>query len=290
MADNIQEDLAGQETRAVVYLDDATEPLLSYRPPVHFELDTSVLDDGQHQLRIEAFDSTGQKGVRTIRFTVRNGPGIAVSGLRDNDVLEGKVSILVNSYGGVGETHWEPSRAETPAPIPTWAWILFIAVVAFGAFYGVSMWKPSASFAATPTYGVLALKSPEPAVQRIESAAASTGSEQPADDAALGATVYANNCSACHQANGMGLPGVFPHLVGNSAVIAKDPTVHIKAVLDGVHGKTIDGVKYASPMPPWADQLNDAQIAAVVNHERSSWGNDAPHVTAADVARLRAAK
>ena len=41
-------------------------------------------------------------------------------------------------------------------------------------------------------------------------------------------------------------------------------------------------------MPAFADQLKDEEIAAVASHERTSWGNQAPTVTAADVAKLRA--
>ncbi len=294
MAEGKQENEHQNEVRTLVYLDDETEPLLSHRPPVRFELDTSRLEDGEHRLRVEAYDSTGRKGVRIIPFTVRNGPGIAVDGVCDNDVLEGKIPILINAYGGAGEIHWEPSRAETPAPIPTWAWVLFIAIVAFGVFYGVQLWRPPPDFATTPTYGPLTLDLPQPAglpaatgntVARTVQPANTTGS-----DATLGASVYGNNCTSCHQATGKGLPGVFPPLAGNPAVTDTDPTTHIEAVLNGSQGKVIDGVHYASPMPPWADQLNDAQIAAVINHERSSWGNNAPGVTPKDVAKLRTAK
>jgi mono/diheme cytochrome c family protein len=40
-------------------------------------------------------------------------------------------------------------------------------------------------------------------------------------------------------------------------------------------------------MPAFKDILNDAEIAAIVNHERTSWGNAATTVTAADVAARR---
>lgn len=293
MAEGKREKEVRHEVRTLVYLDDETEPLLSHRPPVRFELDTSRLEDGAHRLRVEAYDSSGRKGVRIIHFTVRNGPGIAINGVRDNDVLEGKIPILINSYGGTGETQWEPSRAETPAPIPSWAWVLFIVIVAFGVFYGVQLWRPPPDFATTPTYGPVALNHSQSAGLSTAAGNAATGAAQPTGatdgDAALGASVYSNNCASCHQATGLGLPGVFPSLVGNPAVIDTDPTTHIDVVLNGLQGTVIDGVQYAAPMPPWADQLSDAQIAAVINHERSSWGNNAPKVTAADVATLRAA-
>ena len=48
--------------------------------------------------------------------------------------------------------------------------------------------------------------------------------------------------------------------------------------MHGLQGKAIAGVVYPSPMPPFADQLKDDEIAAVINHERSSWGNKSPIV------------
>jgi len=67
--------------RVDIFLDDAVQPLLSTTPPLNFELDTSGLEDGPHVMRIEAYDGNGVRGVRTVDFTVRNGPGIAISGL-----------------------------------------------------------------------------------------------------------------------------------------------------------------------------------------------------------------
>lgn len=106
-------------------------------------------------------------------------------------------------------------------------------------------------------------------------------------DAAKGKALFTANCSACHQATGEGIPGAFPPLKGNAAVDNPDPTLHIHTVLHGAQGTTIGGVKYTSAMPPFAQQLNDADIANIINYERSSWGNHAQHVTPADVARAR---
>lgn len=103
-----------------------------------------------------------------------------------------------------------------------------------------------------------------------------------------GARLYAANCSACHQQNGAGLAGAFPPLAGDPVVIAADPTRHIEVVLFGASGSTIGGHRYTSPMPPWAALLSDEEIAAVINHERTSWGHAAPTVGAAEVAAVRA--
>jgi cytochrome c oxidase cbb3-type subunit 2 len=103
-----------------------------------------------------------------------------------------------------------------------------------------------------------------------------------------GARVYESRCGACHQQNGQGVPGTFPPLAGDSVVLGTDPTRHVEIVLFGLSGQVIAGKTYASPMPAWADQLTDAEIAAVVNHERTSWGNAAPTVTSAQVQAIRA--
>lgn len=102
-----------------------------------------------------------------------------------------------------------------------------------------------------------------------------------------GATLYTNNCSSCHQNNGAGIAGVFPPLAGDPVVTAEDPTKHIQAVLYGMQGVAIDGTEYQGIMQPFADLLSDEEVAAVINHERTSWGNNAPTVTAEDVASVR---
>lgn len=102
-----------------------------------------------------------------------------------------------------------------------------------------------------------------------------------------GATIFANNCASCHQTNGKGVNGVFPPLDGDPVVTAPDPTDHIRVVLYGLQGKSIDRTKYQGIMQPFGELLSDEEVAAVINHERSSWDNDAPTVTAEDVAEVR---
>jgi cytochrome c oxidase cbb3-type subunit 2 len=104
-----------------------------------------------------------------------------------------------------------------------------------------------------------------------------------------GQSLYAARCSACHQANGEGLPGAFPPLKGSGVVTKDDATKHIRVVLDGVQGGKAGGVVYATTMPAFAAVLNDADIADIIDYERSSWGNHGKPVTAAQVAAERAA-
>jgi mono/diheme cytochrome c family protein len=109
-------------------------------------------------------------------------------------------------------------------------------------------------------------------------------------DAAEGAKLFADTCAACHGGEGKGVPGAFPPLAGDAVVTASDPTEHIRTVLHGLKGKAIGGQGYGAEMPAFAPQLSDQQIASVIDHERTSWGNHAPLVTPQDVAVQRAAK
>ena len=109
-------------------------------------------------------------------------------------------------------------------------------------------------------------------------------------DAAHGAQLYATYCAACHQPTGLGLPGAFPPLKGNPAVLAADSAKHLDVILHGLQGVAIDGVTYPSAMPPFATSLNDTDIADIANHERTAWGNQGKSVTAEQVKAARAAK
>lgn len=80
---------------------------------------------------------------------------------------------------------------------------------------------------------------------------------------ARGEKVYAANCAACHQADGMGLPGVF--LPINGSKVATGPIdAHISTVLNGRPG---------TAMAAFGGQLSDADIAAVVTYQRNAWDN-----------------
>ncbi len=258
--------------RIDVYLDCAEQPFESITPPETFRLDTAALVDGAHELRLVATDDDGVISERRMNFTVQNGPSIAVHGLVDGDTVMGEVSVLANAYGSKIGDAFEPTRIETPAPIPTWAWLLFLCIFAWGAGY-IAL--------------ELSQRNALPLVAGAPVAAAASAESAAADWVELGAQVYGNNCSSCHQLSGGGLPGVFPQLANNPAVLDPDPTDHIVAILEGSSGKIIDGVSYPGPMPPFGAILSDDEVAAVANHERTNWGNDAPLIRAVDVQSLR---
>ncbi|HTU71550.1 MAG TPA: cytochrome c [Candidatus Baltobacteraceae bacterium] len=91
-----------------------------------------------------------------------------------------------------------------------------------------------------------------------------------------GASLYAQNCQACHRSNGVGTPPMFPSLVNDAMVTPDDPTALIIVVKKGI-----------GEMPAYADRLSDAQIAAILTYVRGSWGNHAAPVTADQVSAIK---
>ena len=274
--------------RIEVFLDDERAPRASFEPPGQLELDTSDLADGPHVLRVRASDGEGSAGNEEIPFVVRNGPGIAVVGLRKQEVVRGRVPILVNAYESRRGDVFEPGRVETPAPIPTWTWVLALVVMTWAMWYAASEYRSHADTLAAAAPGAAAPASAPASAVPSPSAPSGASAAGPGWKA-QGAQVFGNYCSPCHQLTGQGLPGVFPPLAGSATVKSTDPSEHLRTILQGLHGKTIGGVAYTAAMPPFGPQLNDAEVAAVVNHERSSWGNEAPLVRAEDVAAARRA-
>ncbi len=103
---------------------------------------------------------------------------------------------------------------------------------------------------------------------------------------ARGETVYGQVCSACHQANGMGLPGAFPPLAGAGDFYG-DAQNHAKIIVHGLQGEiVVNGTTFNGMMPPQGS-LSDYDIAAVATYERFSWGNSDGIVTPADVKAVR---
>jgi len=95
-----------------------------------------------------------------------------------------------------------------------------------------------------------------------------------------------SNCMSCHQANGRGLPPVYPPL-RSSEIVHGDPEVLVKILLHGLEGKIeVDGQTYNQVMPA-APIRGDDEIAAVLSYVRSAWGNTGSAVDPALVAKVR---
>jgi mono/diheme cytochrome c family protein len=103
-----------------------------------------------------------------------------------------------------------------------------------------------------------------------------------------GAQLFADNCAACHQDNGAGLPAGYPSLAGNPIVNADDPSSPIHIVLAGGAVVQTPSSQSGLVMPPFADSLSDQNVADLLTYVRANLGNRASAVTVAQVKAVRA--
>ncbi|MFT6301186.1 MAG: cytochrome c oxidase subunit 2 [Pseudomonadales bacterium] len=79
----------------------------------------------------------------------------------------------------------------------------------------------------------------------------------------VGEGVYQANCMSCHQAEGQGIPGMFPAIAG-SGVATGSMDKHIATVMNGIEG---------TMMGQFSEVLSDSDIAAVITYQRNAFGN-----------------
>lgn len=102
---------------------------------------------------------------------------------------------------------------------------------------------------------------------------------------ARGARIYDQRCAYCHGDQGQGQPGAFPALAGNRAVTMARPTNLIQVIAHGGYLPSTAGNPRPYGMPPFGQELDASDVAAVLTYIRGSWGNDAAPVTQLDTMR-----
>jgi mono/diheme cytochrome c family protein len=102
-----------------------------------------------------------------------------------------------------------------------------------------------------------------------------------------GAKLYENHCAQCHGQQGEGIAGAYPALAGNRAVTMPVTANLVQVVLNGGFAPATAGNPRPFGMPPYATVLSDADVAAVLSHIRSAWGNRASPVSELTVSRQR---
>lgn len=122
----------------LLFIDDEPQPIAEFEAPVNFELDTRKLPDGKHTLRIVSKDPHGKEGLRLVPFEVKNGPAIAIEGLKENAVVDGVVPLMINAYGKGNQKKFLIEGAETPKSIPSWVWVLVIGFFGWAMYYLVT--------------------------------------------------------------------------------------------------------------------------------------------------------
>ena len=111
------------------------------------------------------------------------------------------------------------------------------------------------------------------AVPPLQPAPARTTAER----SEIGRRVYAQNCAACHQPQGVGIPGVFPPLA-QADYLNADAQRAIRVVVHGLSEPiTVNGIEYNSIMP--AQALSDEDVANVLTYVYSQWDNSGAVIT-----------
>ena len=116
-------------------------------------------------------------------------------------------------------------------------------------------------------------------IYKQEAAKAKSGGAA-AGDLPDGAELFTANCASCHQANGEGLAGAFPPLKGSPVVTGENIEMYVTIIMKGYNGRPGYG-----PMPAVGETANftPEMVTAIMNHERSSWGNGAKAVKLEEV-------
>ena len=109
----------------------------------------------------------------------------------------------------------------------------------------------------------------------------------PAKVADRGSKLYQQHCAQCHGDQGAGVAGAYPPLTGNRAVTLASSANLVQIVTNGGFAPATAGNPRPFGMPPYMLVLNDSDIAAVLTHIRSAWGNSAAQVTELEVNRVR---
>jgi len=98
-----------------------------------------------------------------------------------------------------------------------------------------------------------------------------------------GAVLYATHCESCHQANGEGLPGAFPALKGSSIVLDDNPELMVDIIMNGFDARPNYGVMSAVGTNA---NLSAEEVTAIMNHEKTSWGNNGKQISQGEVKKL----
>ena len=107
--------------------------------------------------------------------------------------------------------------------------------------------------------------------------------------AADGATLFAQHCAACHQADGSGTVGLAPPLKGDHWLKLGADRGYLPMVL--VHGLSgaikLGSQTFVGSMPAFGAQLDDETLAAIASHVRKLQGATEAAFTADEVKALR---
>lgn len=126
------------KSKVFLFIDDDQHPIAELETPIVFDLDTKKLTDGEHILKIVSQSPSGKEGIRKINFTVSNGPAIKIEGLKNKDVVDGTLSLMINAYDKGNQKSFLINGSETPQTIPFWIWIIVILFTGWAIYYEIT--------------------------------------------------------------------------------------------------------------------------------------------------------
>jgi len=104
---------------------------------------------------------------------------------------------------------------------------------------------------------------------------------------ALGQRIYEDSCAQCHGMAGVSEKPGFPSLAGHRSVTMPSSANLVQVILRGAYAPSTAGNPAPYGMPPFAQSLSDAEVAAVASYVRSAWGHKASRVLPLEVQRAR---
>ena len=100
---------------------------------------------------------------------------------------------------------------------------------------------------------------------------------------ANGQTLYTANCQSCHQPTGEGLKGAFPPLKGSPVVNGTDLELYVDIIMNGYDARPEYGAMAAVGTNM---SFTENDVAAIINYERTSWGNTGKKVSPEEIKKI----
>ncbi len=98
-----------------------------------------------------------------------------------------------------------------------------------------------------------------------------------------GRALYVANCQSCHQENGEGLKGAFPPLKDSPIVLGENLQLYIDIIMNGYDARPeYSAMAGIGTNMEWTEK----EVTAIINYERTAWGNAGDSLTTAEVKKL----
>lgn len=90
-----------------------------------------------------------------------------------------------------------------------------------------------------------------------------------------GERLFSENCAECHQADGLGIPNIYPSLSGNELVLGSGADVALVLIIG------------RGEMPSFESAISSDDMASIINYVRNSFGNKGEFITASTIDSLK---